>query len=214
MPSDGDPTHEMGEDPRLPDFPERKAMERYHDILQEREFLTHEEFKVFLTEVGTDGGMKKRGTFGPGSGEVFVYAKPNFYFSNLDKARQALNICQQLTQASVLAPTTKWGIYQRPSGNFQIFAVTQKLELVPIPEGSDSLYKSRLLKARMPTELETVELDDGEIYRNPMGRLPGSDKLYPVDIEIIALNRLGIEDPDADKIERGFAGPNTQAIKI
>ena len=128
-------------------------------------------------------------------GGVFIYAKRNFISSDIASAQQKLRFCQKMTKLGALFPDTKWGIFQRESGQFQVFAVTRKLELALPSE--DPLRNSKILRERLGSDYDDI-IDDGEANRNPMGHLPESKDLYPVDIEVIT---LGFDEREAIKRE-------------
>ena len=153
--------------------------------IQHREYVSLDEFNALLERAKIDRKNSKRGTYMPGEeGSLYVYAKRDFIARDLAIATEKRRLCQELTRRGALFPETQWGIYERPSGQFQIFAVTRTLELAPRAE--DPLRNSKIIRERLGPEYEHV-LDPMEANRNPMGHVPGSSDLYPVDIEVIGL---------------------------
>ncbi|MFS8159482.1 MAG: hypothetical protein ACMG6E_04575, partial [Candidatus Roizmanbacteria bacterium] len=161
--------------------PENILIEEYRD----KAFLTYDDFNTLLVNAKVDS-FHKRGTYGPSkAGQVYVYVKRNFICPNFEAAQVKLGFCKDLTANGAVFPGTRWGIFQRKSGQFHVFAITRELELEP-PSG-DPLRNSRILQERLGPDYANT-IDVGEANRNPMGHLPNSTELYPVDIEVLALS--------------------------
>jgi hypothetical protein len=111
-----------------------------------------------------------------------------------------------VTRRGALFPGTKWGIFQRPSGQFHVFAVTRKLELAP--PSPDPFRNAALIRDRIGPEFEPC-VNDKEANSNLMGHVPGSAELYPVDVEVISFdfhNQKALEKEWA--YERSLRDPN------
>lgn len=192
---DFNPDARISRDKPIPPNTEAAIMKE----IEGREYISVDEFYRLLENAGLDKKRSKRGTYLPEeSGCLYVYAKKNFISPDLALAKEKLLLCQELTRHGGLFPETKWGIFQRPSGQFQIFAVTRKLEHAPPSE--DPLRNSKILHERLGPEYDHF-IDDGEANRNPMGHLPGSKDLYPIDIEVIA---FAFEEREAIDRETAF----------
>ena len=64
-----------------------------------------------------------------------------------------------LTEREILYPSTRWGIYETPTGDYQLFPITRKLEVwTPagqIKEGRDKLRRDGVGESNLYRELLT-----------------------------------------------------------
>lgn len=84
---------------------------------------------------------------------------------------------------------------QRSSGQFHVFAITRKLQMVSgIPNHAG------LIRGRIGSEYYDY-IDEGEANSNELGHVEGDDNFYPVDIEVIA---AGFDETEALKFEQDY----------
>lgn len=178
--------------------------------------LTEDQFLKAKEENGYIEGF--HGTYKSPEKNSYLYIKPKFLLEAEEQTYNSLAALRYLTSKGILYPETRWGAFKTKKGEFQIFAVTKKLEAwnpekntesgrqkVSIDIGQDTSYQNIFAEGshvlewvrRIDPEFDPEQepKNDFVMVLNPFEASHSDNwawdengKLYPIDIEVIDLN--------------------------
>lgn len=155
------------------------------ETIKDKEFLTQAEFDDLIAKY--DIRPYKMGTYRSGDGYVYLYAKKGFITGTKERAEEILAEVRDMTSRGMLLPETKWGIFQRTSGAFHVFAITRKLESVSAQDKNFVIPMDELRKRA--GEEYRFHLDEGEAGTSfNWGYSKEHAQYYPIDIEVVAMD--------------------------
>jgi hypothetical protein len=112
--------------------------------------LTTEEVQNWASEQGFGNG--KRGTYHNESS--FLYIKSCHSLKRVEDVAPALEAVSHMTASGILHPATQWGVFERGPSDYQLFAVSPKLQ--SWSQNGFSASETRQLKKPYPARLEWI----------------------------------------------------------
>ena len=177
--------------------------------------LDEQQFRDFRESNGFTDGF--HGTWESQNTHTFLYVKPDYLLESEKQAQDALRVVRVLTEKGALYPSTEWGVFQTKDNQYQLFAITRRLEqwdpklngqggrqVLKTNIGESNNYQGMFdedshilewMKRVDPNYNPTSEIEIGltpllnifEASHSDNWAWDENGKLYPIDIEVISV---------------------------
>lgn len=165
--------------------------------------LTPDIINIWAKEMGFRDG--KKGTFH--NDDTYVYVKGEHKVGDEADVDQTLALARELTSLGAIHPASRWGVFRTDEGEYQLFAVSPRLEAWQLEKELLGSYKERPARpvqdeAHITKWLQRIDADYTPDQPVPEGSLVSflnraeasnpdnwgwdeDGRLFPVDVEVI-----------------------------